>query len=207
MRKILLQLVHPAFERSRANRALVDAVRDVDGITVRDMYEAYPDFLIDVAREQELLLAHDVIVFQHPLFWYSSPALLKEWQDLVLEYGFAYGAGGRALEGKAWMSSITAGGAREAYCAEGSNRFSIRALLRPFEQTARLCHMRFLAPFVTFGANQTMSPSDYGDVAHRFRLQLESIRDAGQELDDLAKLELVDARRTEGSNASGGRQS
>lgn len=177
MRKILLQLVHPAYERSRANRALIDAVRDLEGVTFRDLYETYPDFMIDVAREQELLGAHDVVVFQHPMFWYSSPALLKEWQDLVLAYGYAYGEGGTALAGKAWLSSITAGGTRDAYCAGGANRFSVRSLLRPIEQTARLCHMFYLPPFVTFGANVTMSAANRDRVARAFRAHLEALRD------------------------------
>ena len=63
----------------------------MEGVRLHDLYEAYPDFLIDVEAEQALLLEHDVIVFQHPVYWYSSPAILKEWQDLVLEHGFAYG--------------------------------------------------------------------------------------------------------------------
>ncbi len=60
-------------------------------MTDHDLYEAYPDFGIDVGREQERLPAHDVVVFQHPLFWYSTAAILQEWKDLVLEHGWAYG--------------------------------------------------------------------------------------------------------------------
>ena len=64
---------------------------------------------IDVRAEQELLVSHDVIVSQHPFYWYSSPALLKEWQDLVLEHGWAYGRGGTKLTGKILFNAITAG--------------------------------------------------------------------------------------------------
>jgi Flavodoxin-like fold len=66
----------------------------------------YPDFHINVAREQELLTLHDVIVFQHPLYWYSYPAILKEWQDLVLESGFAFGHMGTRLAGKLLLHAI-----------------------------------------------------------------------------------------------------
>ncbi|MHC5048843.1 MAG: NAD(P)H-dependent oxidoreductase, partial [Planctomycetota bacterium] len=103
-RRILVLFAHPAFEKSRVNRRLVGAIEQLEGVTVNDLYESYPDFDVDVEREQELLVAHEVLVLQHPLYWYSAPALLKEWIDLVLEHGWAYGAGGDALLGKKAMS-------------------------------------------------------------------------------------------------------
>ncbi|HEU4610738.1 MAG TPA: NAD(P)H-dependent oxidoreductase, partial [Kofleriaceae bacterium] len=147
MRRVLVLFAHPVLERSRVNRRLVDAIRDVDGVTIRDLYEDYPTLAIDVRREQEELLAHDVIVFQHPFYWYSSPAILKEWQDLVLEHGWAYGVGGTNLRGKLTLNAITTGGPAGAYQRSGYNRFTVRELLAPWDQTAHLCGMRFLAPF------------------------------------------------------------
>ena len=117
-----------------------------------DLYGAYPDFQIDVDREQARLLEHEVVVFLHPLYWYSTPAILKEWQDLVLEHGFAYGSTGTALHGKIFFNALTAGGAEPAYCAAGYNHFTSRELLRPLEQTALLCGMLYLPPFALFGA-------------------------------------------------------
>ncbi len=119
---------------------------------MRDLYEEYPDFMIDVEREQELLSAHDVILFQHPFYWYSCPALLKEWMDLVLTHGYAYGEGGRALEGKWHGSVLSTGGAAEAYGVDGYNRFTVRQLLAPFEQTAGLCRMVWMPPFLVQGS-------------------------------------------------------
>src|SRR6478736_6055307 len=139
MRRVLVLFAHPVLERSRVNRQLLDAIRDLDGVTIRDLYELYPTLDIDVKAEQAELLAHDVIVFQHPFYWYSCPALLKQWEDLVLQYGFAYGAQGTKLEGKWVLTAITAGGAFSAYGRGGSNFFTIRELLIPFEQTVRLC--------------------------------------------------------------------
>ena len=86
------------------------AIRDLDGVTIHDLYEDYPTLAIDVKREQQLLAAHDVIVFQHPFYWYSVPAILKEWQDLVLEHGWAYGARRHHLRGKITFNAITTGG-------------------------------------------------------------------------------------------------
>ena len=152
--RILILFAHPALQKSRINRPLLEAVQGADGITVRDLYEAYPNFLIDVAREQELLVAHDIVVFQHPFYWYSVPAILKEWQDLVLEYGFAYGAEGTALHGKRLLSAITTGGSEKAYQPEGINRFRVAELLLPIAQTAHLCGMTYLPPFVVHGTHR-----------------------------------------------------
>src|SRR4051794_28113090 len=98
--KVLVLFAHPALERSRVNRALLRAVTECPGVTFRDLYEEYRDLHIDVRREQALLLAHDAYLFQHPFYWYSTPAILKEWQDLVLEHNWAYGKEGKHLVGK-----------------------------------------------------------------------------------------------------------
>src|SRR5262249_20339350 len=139
---------HPAYHRSRANRAMAEAVRDVEGVTFHDIYEAYPDMLIDVAYEQNLLLRHDALVLQHPFYWYSAPALITEWQALVLTHGWAYGEKGYAVDGTIWMHALPTGGGDDSYAPEGSNRFTSAELLRPFEATAHLCRMQWRDPFV-----------------------------------------------------------
>lgn len=151
-RRVLLLFAHPSLDRSEVNIELLRASRGVEGVTVVDLYGEYPDYRIDIEREQERLLAHDVVVFMFPLYWYSTPALLKEWQDLVLEYGFAYGEGGTRLHGKTFLCAITVGGAEKAYRADGYNHFTLRELLAPLEQTANLIGMDYLAPFALFGA-------------------------------------------------------
>lgn len=151
-RKILVLFAHPSPQRSEVNVPLFRATRSVDEITLVDLYHEYPTYQIDIEREQQRLLDHDVVVFMFPLYWYSTPALLKEWQDLVLEYGFAYGDGGVALAGKLFLCAVTAGGAEGAYRADGYNHYTIRELLRPLEQTASICGMTFLAPFALFGS-------------------------------------------------------
>jgi glutathione-regulated potassium-efflux system ancillary protein KefG len=81
--RILALLAHPALEKSRVNRRLLEAIRGMDGVTINDLYEAYPDFDIDVLREQQQLVDHDLIVFQHPSYWYRTPAMVKQWEDLA----------------------------------------------------------------------------------------------------------------------------
>ena len=175
--RILILFAHPAYQRSRANRWLVEAVKDLDDVTFRDLYELYPDFDIDVPTEQKLLKEHDVIVFHHPFYWYSSPALLKEWQDLVLEHGFAYGREGKALTGKQLLTVITTGGGADAYRHEGYNHYTVPELLQPFAQTADLCGMRYLPPFVVHGVHQHHEPEVMKQHADRYRKVLEGLRD------------------------------
>lgn len=176
MSRVLILFAHPALHRSRVNRHLVEAVRGLDGVTVHDLYEEYPDLYLDVAREQRLLVEHDTIVWQHPFYWYSCPSIIKEWLDLTLEYGFAYGDGGTALRGKRAMTAITTGGGAESYAAEGTHRYTIPQLLAPFEQTARLCGMEYLAPFVTHGTHQ-LGRDEITQRAAEYRRTIETLRD------------------------------
>jgi len=190
MARVLVLFAHPAFEKSRVHRRLVAAIPDHPDLTFQDLYEAYPRLDIDVGREQELLLAHDVIVLQHPLYWYSTPPILKQWQDLVLEHGWAYGSTGTALQGKSLLMALSAGGRSEAYCTAGYNRFTIRELLTPIEQTAILCRMRFLPPFVVFGTHR-MSPEDMEGAGRRYRVLLEGLLDDRHEATDLAEVQTM----------------
>lgn len=176
MQTILILFAHPALQKSRVHRVLRDHVLEIEGVSFHDLYEVYPEFDIDIDREQQMLEKHDIVIFQHPLFWYSIPAILKEWQDLVLEHGWAYGAAGNALRGKKLMNVISAGGSEAAYSADGYNRHTIRQLLAPIEQTAYLCGMEYLPPFVIHGTHR-MPSGEILRQAQQYRLLLAAIRD------------------------------
>lgn len=180
--QILILFAHPALQKSRVNRVLITTVRDLPGVTFNDLYEAYPEFDIDVKSEQELLVRNDIIVFQHPLFWYSTPAMIKEWEDLVLEHGWAYGHEGAALRGKKMLIVTTTGGSEGAYQRGGHNRFTLRELLVPLEQTASLCGMDFLPPFVVHGTH-LMTEDEIHRHAWDYRRAIEALRDGTIDLD------------------------
>lgn len=175
MSRVLILFAHPALERSRVHSRLVAHIKHLDGITFHDLYEAYPDFDIDVKQEQQLLLAHDVIVWQHPFYWYSCPALIKQWLDLVLEHGWAYGSKGKMLTGKRAFNAISCGGTVQAYSKTGRNRFTIRELLAPFDQTAVLCNMTYMPPFAILGTHRLEKP-DIGLQAVQYEQLLIAIR-------------------------------
>lgn len=149
MAKVLILFAHPALHRSRIHQPMMEAIRDVEGVTFHDLYEEYPDFHINAPREHDLLEQHDVIVFQHPLYWYTCPALLTEWIDLVLSPGWAFGPGGNKLEGKLLLSAITAGVGGEFYRdSDYDKRYPISYFLLPFEQIAYQCGMKYLQPLI-----------------------------------------------------------
>lgn len=152
--RLIVLFAHPRLEHSRVNQALWKHIPDLPAITTVDLYDLYPDYNIDVVREQELLTQHDIIVWMHPFYWYSAPPLMKQWIDRVLEFGWAYGPGGNALQGKYFLNAITTGGAETAYQPEGHNRYTINEFLRPFEQTVRLCQATYLPPHAVQGTHR-----------------------------------------------------
>ena len=176
MRKVLVLFAHPKFEHSEANQALIQAANGLENVEIRDLYELYPDFNISIQDEQEALFEAQVVIWHHPIYWYSCPPLMKQWIDLVLEFGWAYGPGGIYLKGKHILNAITSGGSQEAYQYEGKNNYKIEDFLRPFEQTARLCHMNYLSPFHVAGTYK-ISDSELIRKAESYRELLLNLRD------------------------------
>ena len=151
-KSILLLFAHPAQSHSKINRPLFEIAQAHPNVTAVDLYDEYPNSHINVKKEQQRLLEHDIVVMQFPFYWYSTPALLKDWQDLVLQYGFAFGKKGTALQNKPLLCSVSTGAPDHAYTHTGANRYTVRELLRPIEATAHLCGMPYLPPFILHGA-------------------------------------------------------
>lgn len=151
--KTLHLVFHPDLNSSRVNSIWKQRIEESGAVTkTRDLYADYPDFQIDVEREQADLLAHDRIVLQFPFFWYSTPPLLKKWLDDVLTYGFAYGSEGDKLKGKEVQLIVSVGGPEESYMPGGYNSFSVTEFLRPLQQSFFLCQMTYLPPMWMHGS-------------------------------------------------------
>jgi len=191
MKKILVIFGHPAFRRSNINAALRQAVENLEGVTFHDLYASYPDFLIDVPREQKLCEEHDIIVFQHPFYWYSTPSIVKEWFDLVLEHAWAYGSTGNALKDKITFQALTAGGDETNYRADGLNLFTIRELTAPFRATANLCQMDWLPPFTVLGIHLGLPEQERTRHAEAYRRTLIALRDDRLDLEKARRAELL----------------
>ncbi len=177
MRKVLIQFAHPAIARSKINKALRAAVEDLEEVTVNDLYAAYPDFLIDVKKEQQLCETHNVIIFQHPFYWYSTPAIMKEWLDLVFEHGWAYGKKAKGLRGKLFLQALTAGGDDNTYQKDKYNEFTIGELTSPYRATAKLCKMEWLPPFAVLGIHSGLPARQVNIYAEDYRRTVIALRD------------------------------
>jgi glutathione-regulated potassium-efflux system ancillary protein KefF len=143
---------HPYPRRSHANRVLAQALGALPDVDLRELYERYPDFDIDVAAEQQALQAADLVVWMHPVFWYSVPGMLKHWFDKVLTYGWAFGEGGRARAGQRCLWVPTTGGDDADYAPGGMHAHPLAHYAAPIEQTALFCGMRWEAPHVITAA-------------------------------------------------------
>ena len=170
--EVLVLTAHPQMEQSRVNRTLYKAAKKSGHATVRDLYRLYPDYLIDIEAERALLLQAKLVVWQHPIHWYSMPPLMKLWLDEVLTFGWAYGPGGNALRGKDLWLVATTGGPEDSYRPDSYNRYFFEAFLPPYEQTAALCGMRFLPPMMLHGAHRAAER----EVAEHEQIYAERIR-------------------------------
>jgi glutathione-regulated potassium-efflux system ancillary protein KefF len=187
--RILLLQAHPDLHASRVNRTLLATARALHGqaaaprIEVRDLYALYPDFDLNVAAEQQAAASADLIVWQHPIHWYSMPALMKLWLDQVLTLGWAYGRGGTALAGKDLWLVLSTGAQAHSYQPDGYNRHTFDIFLAPYQQTAALCGLRLLPPLVLHGAH-ALSEQHLREHAERYQARLCSYPD-WPELTDL----------------------
>jgi glutathione-regulated potassium-efflux system ancillary protein KefF len=171
---IRLLYAHPYPQRSRANRILLDAVRGLPEVQICSLYDRYPDFAIDVASEQRALLQAHTIVWQHPIYWYSVPPLLKLWFDKVLAYGFAYGDGAAVLRGKRCQWVVTTGGDEAAFVEEGIHGRPFGEFVAPIEQTALFCKMQWLPPLIVHGARR-IDDASLLRASQQYRERLQSL--------------------------------
>jgi glutathione-regulated potassium-efflux system ancillary protein KefF len=181
MTRILVLSAHPDLRQSHVNRALLRAARALQAgeparFEVRDLYALYPDYAIDVAHEQAEAARADLVVWQHPIHWYSMPPLMKLWLDDVLSVGWAYGHGAQALAGKDLWPVLSTGGGAETYRPNGYNRHFFDDFMPPYEQTAALCGLRCLPPFVLHGAHRA-TPDEIAAHADMYRQRLASYPD------------------------------
>lgn len=171
---VLVIEAHPYPDRSRANRALSRAIEGLEGVERRSLYDLYPDFSIDVPDEQAALLRASTVVWQHPIYWYSAPALLKLWFEKVLLVGWAYGRGGTALHGKQCLWVATTGADTRGYSETGEHAFPFPAFVPVVQQTAQFCGMKWLEPIIVHGAHK-IALEELKAFGKSYRARLEAL--------------------------------
>ena len=173
-RSILIVYAHPYPDRSRAGRALLAGVSDMEGVSVRSLYDLYPDFAIDVELERRTLSGADVLVWQCPFYWYGMPSLLHLWIEKVLGHGWAYGPGGTAVCGKTALWVTTTGAPVEGYRRGAMHGHPFEAFVPAISQTAVFCGMKWLPPLVIHGAHR-ISNDALGEAVGRYRSLLDRL--------------------------------
>lgn len=156
MTDTLVLLFHPSLAKSKTNAALVRQATVIAGLEVIDMYALYGDGKIDADLEVKRLLNAERVVLQFPIQWYSSPALLQTWKDIVLTRMFyiAYENEGKRFEGTPLLIAATAGNTHSAYSPSGINRFSLDENLTPFMAMAGRCGLPWADPFFVYEAGK-----------------------------------------------------
>ncbi len=146
LKKVVILLAHPDLKESRANKALADAVGDMDGVMVYDLYE-YQDQSFDVNVWSTIISDASMVIFQFPFHWMSAPSLLKKWLDEV----FTSLAKTPAVAGKPLQVVTTTGSEYAAYRSGGRNCFTMDELLRPYQCCAIHAGMTWQTPLVIYG--------------------------------------------------------
>ena len=151
MKKLVI-VTHPNFDNaSNVNKRWVNELEKYsDEFIVHNLYKKYPNEIIDVKKEHELLESVDTIVFQFPLYWFSTPPLLKKWFDHVFEYGWAYGSKGKKMNGKNIAVAVTIGSPQDYYTGDKA----IEKVLLPLKITSEFVGSNFLGVFAFYGITQ-----------------------------------------------------
>lgn len=136
--KTLIVVAHPDAADSSTQQFLKASARLPDVA----WYELSDDWQADIAGEQTRLLAYERIIWQFPLYWYSSPANLKEWLDSVFTDDFP-----DRLKGRELGLVVTLGVSAKSFQAGGREQFTLSELMRPFQALANRCGMTFLPIF------------------------------------------------------------
>lgn len=149
--KTLIILAHPDIKKSKINNALCESIKNMPNITLHNLYETYPNAKIDPSKEMELLKSHDKIVFQFPLYWFSSPSILKEWEDVVFS-AILYSKEPKLLSGKTFQIVTSVGSPKEKYTADGRNQKNIEEILTPMSLSAIYLGMKTQEAFCVYNA-------------------------------------------------------
>ncbi|WP_454883616.1 NAD(P)H-dependent oxidoreductase [Sphingomonas oryzagri] len=166
-------LFHSDYPRSKANRALAESAASIDGVEVCEVASRSKPEAIDVDAEVAHLLRVDRLILQFPINWYSTPPLLKVWQDHVLTrmYYIKAQEEGDRLAGLPVMIAATAGNVPEAYAPDGVNLFALEELLKPLHSTANRCGWQWADPFIVYRANR-LNPEELAIEADRYAARI-----------------------------------
>lgn len=153
MKKVLIISGHTDLKHSVANKTILDELeKKLPQAEIVLLDALYPDFKIDVEKEQQRLLNADIIVFEYPVFWYSWTSLLHRYVEDVFLHGFSHGSTGDKLKGKKLVLSFTTGAPEAAYTKEAMG-ITLDDLQSPTKATCNLTQMEYAGAIYTCGVS------------------------------------------------------
>lgn len=116
----------------------------------------------------------DLLILQFPLWWFSTPAIMKGWIDRIMVKGVAYGGGKwydrGGFSGRRAMLSLTTAAYSEM-CAPRSINGAMDVILWPLQHgVLRFCGFETLAPNIIWSAtyiDDAARQAAMADYSHR----------------------------------------
>ena len=141
MDKSILVFGNPYGRKSKIASEMA-SLADKDGIQAIFLNEYVSgDGKFPVADMQRRLESFSTIIIHAPVYWYSTPALVKSWIDQLFTPGWAFPKHESKLKGKRIAMSLTVGAEMCTYADGQANRFELATYFLPFEQAFRYCGM------------------------------------------------------------------
>lgn len=152
-KNVLVLLSHPYLATSNTHKKISNQLSQIPGVTVRhiDSLELKNGHF-DGSSEKPFWQNADSIILEFPLYWYHSPASLKQYLDDVLTDDWAY-ENDYQLAGKNLQVLTTTGGIESLYAASGEHGFALEQILTPYKATASFTKMNYLPELAIYAAN------------------------------------------------------
>ncbi|MBC2121085.1 NAD(P)H-dependent oxidoreductase [Listeria marthii] len=164
--KTLVIIAHPNIENSRVNKVWKEALlKNTADVQIHELYQAYPNWDIDVAFEQQQLQNYDKVIIQFPFYWYSYPPLLKKWFDDVFSHGWAYGSKGDKMADKKLALAISIGDKQYNYQENAPIGYSLETLLTPFRATINHIKADYRGAHTIFGSSFEVTDEEIAENA------------------------------------------
>ena len=162
LRKVVILLAHPNIKESQANKALVDAVSDMEGVAVFNLYELSQEIVFNIDEWSKIISDASAVIYQFPFYWMSAPSLLKKWQDEV----FTFLSKTPAVAGNPLTVVTTTGSEYEAYRS---------GLLRPYQVNAIHSGMSWQTPIVVYGMGTADAGKNIAEGANLYKQRVEML--------------------------------
>lgn len=178
MKNILVVSGHTDLNNSVANKNILNRLKEIiPNIEYDILSDLYPNYVIDIAKEQEKLLNADIIILQYPVFWYSMPSLLERWMEEVFQHGFSHGSTGDKLKNKKIIVSLTTGAPKETYN-------NINDFLNPIKATCKLCQMEYVGSIVTYGVSYQIRNERSKEIIEKTNKHVNELINLIKEMED-----------------------